>query len=100
MDRPSNGSHPTLLLTFSTQNDLAGQFGRLTVQMQEANSAAAAARTKHTELLAEHEQLRQFAYTMAHDLKAPLRRITTLLGFLEEYEHGAKPKPKPAIAAE
>ena len=61
-------------------------FEKLFLQQKELKSS-------NEKLLAINKQLDEFVYIVSHDLKAPLRGLTSLAGFIEE-ELGENPKPE------
>jgi PAS domain S-box-containing protein len=54
------------------------------VDLTEIRNAEAALRASHVELQRSNRDLEQFAYVASHDLKAPLRSIEVLAGWLSE----------------
>lgn len=86
--RPENQRVPVnLLLTFSEGSVLRDQFTDLRAKIRKANQRAFEERRKRAEMAAKYEQLQQFSYAMAHDLKAPLREISWYMKVIRE-DHG------------
>lgn len=86
--RPAERPAPvSLLLTFAEGSVLREQFTDLRTGIRKANRRAFEERRKRAEMVAKYEQLQQFSYAMAHDLRAPLREIVGYLTWLAE-DHG------------
>ncbi|MBK5284906.1 MAG: MCP four helix bundle domain-containing protein, partial [Bacteroidia bacterium] len=74
-----------------SEND---EFGNALVQMRESLRKAAEEKNKHlSEVEKINKQLDEFVYIVSHDLKAPLRGISTLTSFIEE-ELASQPNEK------
>lgn len=85
--RPDQAAPVSLLLTLSEGSVLRDQFADLRSKVQAANRRAFEERRKRAEIAARYEQLQQFSYAAAHDLKAPLREIAGFLNIIVE-DHG------------
>ena len=80
-----SGRPTAWLVTVHTPKSGRAAFEHLNDQLAQANERAARERERRRVLDAEYRVLEQFSYAMAHDLKAPLRQVATILG-LVEYE--------------
>ncbi|MWD29188.1 hypothetical protein E0K89_017040 [Aquicoccus sp. SCR17] len=83
------------MLVQDTARPSTQAFADLNLKMRDANEEAARQRRLYHGLQETYRELEQFSYAAAHDLKAPLRNISLLLGFLKE-DHGAD-LPPPAL---
>lgn len=77
-----------LLVTLVEESPLRDRFAELNVRLNEANERAAQEHRRRRALEVDREALESFSYTAAHDLKAPLLRMSMLLDVLRE-DHGA-----------
>ncbi len=84
---PSDRRPELFLLLHDPQQNLRRGYAELKLQSLDAAAVAAEMQERHEALRRGHEELRRFSQVAAHDLIAPLRSISTMLGMLEE-DHG------------
>jgi light-regulated signal transduction histidine kinase (bacteriophytochrome) len=83
----------THLTIQSMQRRLESQNERLRHEMTERKQAEEALQRSHEKLKAANRELGDFAYIVSHDLKAPLRSITQLAGWLfKDYAQAFDPE--------
>lgn len=86
-DRDPEGRAHRYMLTEDRAREAGRAFADLNLKMRRANEEAARQRRLYADLRDAYHEVERFSYAAAHDLKAPLRNISALLGFLEE-DHG------------
>lgn len=79
----SSGRKPMQFLLYETDRR-AKNYSFATLTKRLAQSEVARGRVQNKLLQADYTQMERFSYMAAHDLKAPLRNISSLLDFLEE----------------
>lgn len=72
------------LLIHDVDRKLARGFKQLSDELRSATHEAAEERKRRQKLEANYQQLESFSRTAAHDLKAPLLNISSVLDFIEE----------------
>ena len=75
-------SHFVLLKDYGSRLD--DGFAALNAKLETANRAAAEARATHRQLEQDYAAMEQFSSVAAHDLRSPLRGVSSLLDFLIE----------------
>ncbi len=88
--RATASAQPLLILIAGLTIDLVLLFLFLTIARarERAELAATQLQEKHAQAVASNEDLERFAYVASHDLREPLRMVTSYLGVLREQLDG------------